>query len=162
MLAYRKASLQDNFTALPNYSALHKFIKANRNNNLTICLLDIDNFKEYNKISISKGDEVLKEFAKILKQKFADKAFIARYRLGDEFALVFNINIDVEKELNHFNDLLNTYKLMVLNEKSDTVINFSYGTAMIRKEDKFIDICFENAEKMLAENKRIKKSVRTL
>lgn len=161
MLAYRKASLQDNFTALPNYIALRKFIKANRNTNLTICILDIDNFKEFNNISISKGDEILKEFASILKQKFADKAFIARYRHGDEFALVFNTKIDVDNELNQFNNFLKSYKIMVTNEKSDTVINYSYGTAMINKEDKFIDICFENAEKMLAENKRIKKTART-
>lgn len=161
MLAYRKASLQDNFTALPNYSALCRFIKANKNTNLTICILDIDNFKEYNKVSISKGDEILKEFATILKQKFVDKAFIARYRLGDEFALVFDTNIDIEEELNQFNDFLKTNNIMVLNEKRDTAINFSYGTVMITKEDKFIDTCLENAEKILAENKRNKKSVRT-
>lgn len=161
MLAYRKASLQDNFTALPNYSALYKFIKANKNTNLTICILDIDNFKEYNKVSISKGDEILKEFATILKQKFVDKAFIARYRLGDEFALVFDTNIDIEEELKKFDDFLKTYKTKIMNNKSDSAINFSYGTVKITKEDKFIDICLENAEKMLAENKRIKKTART-
>ena len=50
---------------------------------------------------------------------------------------------------------------MVLNEKRDTAINFSYGTVKITKEDKFINTCLENAEKILAENKRNKKSVRT-
>ncbi len=154
MLKYRKASLHDEFTTLPNYRALNKYLKKNINRSLKIAIIDIDNFKKFNKISIRKGDEVLKEFSDILKHHLSEKAFIARYRFGDEFALVFNSDYEADNELNNLKDFLKTYYLKSLPEMPDYRIGFSFGISFHEKEDIKFSKLLENAELMLAMKKK--------
>ncbi len=55
---------------------------------LSIIMLDLDHFKEYNDLNGHiAGDQVLKEFAKIMKGEIREIDFIARYG-GDEFVVI--------------------------------------------------------------------------
>jgi diguanylate cyclase (GGDEF)-like protein len=154
MLKYRKASLQDEFSLLPNHQALNNYLKKNNKEALNIAIIDIDNFKEFNKICISKGDEVLKEFAEVLKQKLSEKAFISRYRFGDEFALVFSTNYEVEKELNNLKDFFKNHQMNSLPEMPNYRIGFCYGISFYENDEKTYSKRLENAEFMLAMKKR--------
>lgn len=154
MLKYRKASLQDEFSFLPNHRALINYLKKNKKKDLNIAIIDIDNFKEFNKVSITKGDEVLKEFAEILKQKLSEKAFVSRYRFGDEFALVFCLKFEVEKELNNLKDFFKTYQMNNLPEMPNYRIGFSYGISFYENTEKSFSKRLENAEHMLATEKK--------
>ena len=158
MLHYRKVSLQDEFLDLPNFRALIHYLNNNNNQTLKFALIDLDNFKEFNRISIQNGDRILQEFASVLKQKLSDKAYIARYRHGDEFVLVFKTNIHIDEEMNKLMNFLKTYQLKTLNEASDCRIAFSFAIGTIEKKERNYNLCFENAEKLIAEKKQIKKS----
>ena len=58
------------------------------NNNRTLLLLDLDNFKEINDTyGHSTGDSVLKQFAEIINEEFRKSDFIVRWG-GDEFLMV--------------------------------------------------------------------------
>jgi diguanylate cyclase (GGDEF)-like protein len=56
---------------------------------LTIAMVDIDNFKEINdRYTHTKGDEVLRRVAALMREALRDSDYVARYG-GDEFVLVF-------------------------------------------------------------------------
>ena len=56
---------------------------------LTIAMVDIDNFKEINdRYAHTKGDEVLRRVAALMREALRDSDYVARYG-GDEFVLVF-------------------------------------------------------------------------
>jgi diguanylate cyclase (GGDEF)-like protein len=56
---------------------------------LTIAMVDIDNFKEINdRYAHTKGDEVLRRVAALMRESLRDSDYVARYG-GDEFVLVF-------------------------------------------------------------------------
>lgn len=92
-------------------------------------MVDIDFFKEYNDYyGHSKGDEVIKEVATLLKMNLPDNAFVARYG-GDEFTCIFvdrsNDEIitfvkSVQKELREKN-------IVHLKSKNSKQLTLSFG-----------------------------------
>lgn len=87
-------AVTDGLTGLYNHRFFYKSIekemkRAKRyNHNLTLIMVDIDNFKQYNDtFGHQRGDEVLVKIARILKSGVRSTDFVARYG-GDEFAII--------------------------------------------------------------------------
>ncbi|MFO7819257.1 MAG: diguanylate cyclase [Halanaerobacter sp.] len=85
---------KDGLTKLYNHSHFQEMLskeieKARRyDRNLSLLMMDIDNFKEFNDIyGHQVGDEVLKKLAKLLRQEVRDADIVARYG-GEEFAVI--------------------------------------------------------------------------
>lgn len=86
----------DNLTLLGNRQALERDIALMHEPKLI--LLDIDSFKDINEFfGASTGDFVLREVAKSL-TRFADEENLVAYRIGaDEFALLEDVFLDMER-----------------------------------------------------------------
>jgi diguanylate cyclase (GGDEF)-like protein len=160
MLFFRKVSLQDELTKLPNFRQLNRYIKIkNKLHEQIIVIVDIDNFKEFNKISIHKGDEVLREFSDELSKLLFSKAFISRYRLGDEFAFVFlnKSKDEIENEIINIKSYFNNYSFKCLTENINYRIAFCYGISLLKPKSLNFEMAFDEAELELAEAKSMKK-----
>lgn len=83
------------FTGLYNHKTFYEYLKSlieqseNFNFNLSLAVMDIDNFKKVNDTyGHSFGDEVIKAFADIIKENTGTDDYAARYG-GEEFAIIF-------------------------------------------------------------------------
>jgi diguanylate cyclase (GGDEF)-like protein len=90
---FKMLSETDEMTKLLNYSAfskiLTKYIKQKRA--FSFVLLDLNDFKQVNdKIGYNAGDKLLKETAQIIKSCLRTTDIIARYKIGDEFAVLLS------------------------------------------------------------------------
>ena len=144
-----KETIIDTQTELKNYRWLKKrlelLIKKNRTKDaypLSLAILDIDNFRRFNKKGIRLGDEVLYEFATHLNNLVVDYTGtrnVVRYRLGDEFEIIFeNKNKAQADEI--MKKILNTFVQNFIKTEShpDPIyISFSYGLAQVAKNDTF-------------------------
>jgi diguanylate cyclase (GGDEF)-like protein/PAS domain S-box-containing protein len=90
----QKSAATDGMTGLYNrkyYDEFTKdqFLKAEvQNSHVSLIMIDVDNFKNYNDTNGHQlGDEVLKKFAKILKNSIRHSDMAARYG-GEEFVIV--------------------------------------------------------------------------
>jgi diguanylate cyclase (GGDEF)-like protein len=105
-------AMHDFQTGLYNYKAVFELgekeiekLKRGENKNVCVVFIDLDNFKEVNdNFGHRKGDEVLKEFASLLKKSFRDYDIVGRVG-GDEFVVVLT-NIDKDSLI----DRLLTFK----------------------------------------------------
>jgi len=105
-------AMHDFQTGLYNYKAVFELgekeiekLKRGENKNVCVVFIDLDNFKEVNdNFGHKKGDEVLKEFASLLKKSFRDYDIVGRVG-GDEFVVVLT-NIDKDSLI----DRLLTFK----------------------------------------------------
>lgn len=153
----------DTQTALKNHrwfkSRLSNLIKVQKKRPfpLTVAILDIDNFRRFNKISIRLGDEMLYEFATHLHNQVYDKISrrnVVRYRFGDEFAIVFE-NLEykqVDAIMNSISDTFKNNHLKVENFPDTYFVTFSYGLAEYKTGDSFNSLT-ERAEEMLVKRK---------
>lgn len=87
-------SITDGLTQVRNRRAFMSFldysikITKRENENLSLVILDVDNFKEYNeKFGHQEGDNILKQFAKALEKECRHSDYIARYG-GAEFSII--------------------------------------------------------------------------
>jgi len=91
----RKVAVRDHLTGLGNRALLdetleHISARLKRDNNQShiVMLLDMDNFKNVNdRHGHQQGDEVLKQFGRLLQQQLRDTDRVFRYG-GDEFVLI--------------------------------------------------------------------------
>ena len=118
-----KIIIRDNLTSFYNKTHFHKIISKklevakNANSNITLALLEIDNFKKYNKnYSYKKGDFILKQIAKKLSSIIKNEDCLFRMG-GKEFAIILenknkkNSYKIIENILNEINDLKIKYNL---------------------------------------------------
>lgn len=83
----RLLTQEDRITGLPNRERLHAHLNSLRDAS-RLCLLDLRRFKEVNDLrGHEAGDRVLFEVAQRLREKAAERAFVARFS-SDEFAVV--------------------------------------------------------------------------
>ena len=93
MKEIRDLANNDSLTGIPNRAyfmrqAEYLFERAKRGEDLTIFILDVDNFKKFNdKYGHHTGDEVLKIVANTIKNSVRKVDVVARYG-GEEFAIV--------------------------------------------------------------------------
>lgn len=92
----------DGLTGLPNHSSFQKKLAdaldraRMEGRQLTLALLDLDNFKSVNeRYSHDEGDRLLKSLTVLLKKRLGPSCITGRYG-GDEFAIVF-YNMSLEK-----------------------------------------------------------------
>ncbi|MCR5282572.1 MAG: GGDEF domain-containing protein [Lachnospiraceae bacterium] len=70
-------------------NAISTFLKANKSDNYTLCMCDIDNFRNLNETQGEKcGNIILREVASILKTEIGNMGTPTRWG-GDEFLLLF-------------------------------------------------------------------------
>ena len=92
MKKWQKIALTDDLTQIPNraaYSLHTKKLIAMRDRDVSLILIDINDFKKYNDtMGHIEGDAVLKKCAEMLSEVFSDKAFKVFRIGGDEFAVI--------------------------------------------------------------------------
>ncbi len=91
---FEQKATKDGLTGLYNHSYFQDVLDAEierairYNNNLSVLMLDIDNFKSFNDTyGHQAGDEVLKHLGKLLEKNRRQSDIIARYG-GEEFAVI--------------------------------------------------------------------------
>ncbi|MEB3100342.1 diguanylate cyclase [Ferviditalea candida] len=84
---------QDSLTGLPNYrSFLEVANSILRKRKISIMMIDVDHFKNYNdSVGHLKGDELLRKVAKLLRHSIGELDYLARYG-GEEFILLCHTN----------------------------------------------------------------------
>jgi len=152
-------SITDELTGLFNRRAFFELLKklihsAKRENKvLTLCMLDIDNFKEINdNFGHLKGDKALRVISKGLRSLARESDYACRIG-GDEFVLLLpGCSIpDAEKIISRLKSHCNE---TVKKEKIKYKINFSCGFSQYNGHDE-IDIkgLMERADRVMYENK---------
>ena len=139
---------KDFITRLPNYKGLLSYLNklTTKKKDSCILILDLNNFRIHNKKGYEYGDYKLRDFADKLKKLFTKDCFVARYRTGDEFILVF----DSQK----YNDIIE--KINTLNysdSKSLSTGLFCYATSQGILDSLSLQALIEEAEKKLLQNK---------
>lgn len=116
--ATKTLALTDDLTGLHNYRCFQEKLseemeRAKRgNHSLTIGIIDIDGFKLYNDVlGHMAGNNILKEFAKILKEQVRLYDIVARYG-GDEFCVIFP-----ETEKTEAFEISERMRLVIANKK---------------------------------------------
>lgn len=155
----------DKQTGLKNYLWFEKKISnliskrksKNQQTSFSIAIIDIDNFRRFNKQGLHVGDHVLNEFSDKLYElvfKIANTKNIVRYRLGDEFAIIFE-NITHDQVTEFMKIISNTFKENFIKIPSSTdliYITFGYGLATINDQDS-CESFIQRAELDLVQNK---------
>lgn len=111
-LKLKTLSITDKLTQLNNRTRTDQFLPLTinyaieKNESLVLVIIDIDHFKQVNDtFGHLVGDDILKMFAKILKDSAKSGDYISRWG-GEEFVLVWQ-NIDVNTAIQKANDIKN-------------------------------------------------------
>lgn len=144
---YRRISMTDPQTSLKNYRWFVKhtelFVEKCKNHSgfiFSVALIDIVNFRRFNNMSISLGDNVLEKFAKELDSFFENKNnTVIRYRLGDEFAIIFNMKNQEEaiQMLRNFTLHLNEIKFENSFNNEPEKVSIRYFVSQFAKNDDY-------------------------
>ena len=126
----KEMARKDVLTGIYNRGAVEekliKYIKKHSEERLTLCIVDVDNFKNVNDtLGHPTGDHVLKSVASILRNVGGDRAFVGRIG-GDEFILFFKTDFrhaDIEACLERIRDGLRG----IVTGSPDVVITTSIG-----------------------------------
>ena len=153
----RVLSETDQMTSLMNYRGLCKNIESFIKHKVpfSLAIIDIDDFGKINKHSYQSGDEVLKEFAALLIQSFSDNTLLARFRLGDEFIIIFkDRNLQYAKiKIDELKEKFKNHNFISLENFSVNTVSFSEGIAEINTKTNTLEVLFSEAEKSLKVNK---------
>lgn len=114
-------SFRDELTNLPNRRYFKSVLLERKHTNHYLLLIDIDFFKNINdRYGHDTGDEVLREFGKLLSQ-FYSKNVIATRIGGEEFAVILHSSVVKDAELMVEKILTSTRALVVRDEIRFTV-----------------------------------------
>lgn len=157
-----KKAIHDPLTGLFNRYALMEFlsreierVRREGKETLFIIFLDLDNFKQVNDLyGHKKGDEVLKEVAKLLKSHFRKYDIVARIG-GDEFMIVVRNGSKQKVE-----ELLEKLKSRIENIFRKFNLSVSYGIAVSPTEGTDIDRLIALADKRMYEMKEAHKAMK--
>jgi diguanylate cyclase (GGDEF)-like protein len=113
---------------------------------LGIALTDMNNFRRYNEQGYLHGDHVLKSFALQLKNATAPHAFCARYRLGDEFVLLFKAK--------DFEVVSGALKHIATGTSESDQLSFSYGIRVFTDPAYTVEEMLSDVHVLLLLNKK--------
>jgi len=140
--------LTDQTTGLLNYEGfLHYLKKHQKKESFVLFLLDLDDFRRFNRQGYDTGDRVLKLFAAKLEKVMNGQAICARYRLGDEFLVVVR-----EKDSQKIEAILDKLNEQVSYENDP--VRFSCGIAVIECNDSDCFSAIRNAHEILMSKKK--------
>jgi|GEM_PF-5007334 len=142
---------------------LEKYYKEAKDNNetLAVIIFDVDEFKLYNDTQGHlKGDNILVEIVKLVKQKLPDQTIFARYG-GEEFVVLFK-NYTAKEVQNYCEIIRNTIDKANIEHPSVALkrVTISLGGTFMQPHDHFekaIDL-LEKADKQLYVSKRTGKN----
>lgn len=155
--AYERALLKasiDELTGLFNHRHFHEVLDeefkaaVNRRLSLSMILLDLDHFKDYNNLyGYEVGDALLKNTASIIKEVVGKKGKLARFG-ADEFAILLP-SVNVEEALGLAEELRNQLNTTAFNltpiQVSDEKISASFGVAgypaHTQKKEDLVSFC---------------------
>lgn len=157
-----KKSVTDGLTGLYNhsyfYSYLRKKLSSLEDEEVSIILLDLDDFKQINDTyGHSFGDHILREIAQLIKSSIRNTDIACRYG-GDEFVIVLpGMSKQAAKEVAE--RLLNGFK----NAKFEkgVMLTTSIGIATFPEDGKDVDELFEKADNALYISKNLGKNTIT-
>ncbi|MEO0094675.1 MAG: sensor domain-containing diguanylate cyclase [candidate division WOR-3 bacterium] len=147
-------SYTDELTGVYNYrflrEKLNELIKKSPKL-IALALIDLDRFKEYNdKHGHLMGDELLKKISQVLKEVVKD-GYVTRYG-GDEFIIILP-----NKGVRAIKSRIEKAKQKLFNlPNSESIINFSYGTASYPVDGKDFGTLIDKADKRLYQEKKSK------
>jgi diguanylate cyclase (GGDEF)-like protein len=129
----------DYLTNLPNRRLVEKRLHENSNRDIefSVILFDVDHFKKINDtFGHDIGDQVLKEFAKLIQENIRDKDIVGRWG-GEEFVIIAN-------DLNAKQAVVFSDRLRKLIEETTfchlTKVTASFGVAEYRQKEKTKDV----------------------
>jgi diguanylate cyclase (GGDEF)-like protein len=124
-----------------------------KNNNFTLAVIDIDNFKNVNDTyGHLAGDKVLKEFVQIIKNNLRKEDMIARWG-GEEFLVFLNCD-DKEtilQKFEHMRQLINGHTFTTIDR-----LTASFGLTLSRNGDT-VDAIYKRADEALYQAKKLGK-----
>lgn len=130
-----ESSLKDSLSGLYNnayiYEYLNNRIKHINNGDLSVLMMDIDNFKKINDLhGHIFGDQIIKQIALLLKESTGEDDVLGRYG-GEEFIAILN-NADFERSINVAEDIRTKIEHLKIN--SDTKVTISVGIAFYNND----------------------------
>lgn len=150
----------DRLTGIFNRRYFEEFMeieikKAERyGNTFTLVMIDMDDFKLVNdNYGHNMGDEVLKYFVKVVKEKIRNSDILSRFA-GDEFIII--LNSSNEKQAGE--KITSIRKYLSENPCYDIKIEFSAGACQYKKGMKIKDI-INNADIKMYKDKRNRKEI---
>lgn len=156
---FRRLALRDELTKAPNRRAILERAKTHFERfredhySLTIAILDIDNFKQFNdKYGHDIGDEVLKVMAQACHSTLRSQDSYGRYG-GEEWLLVMvDAKLhDIQSVFERLSNFLRQANVQGL--PNDIVITFSLGAAQAKLEDKDLQAVIKRADEKLYQAK---------
>ncbi|MEZ6115731.1 MAG: EAL domain-containing protein [Pirellulaceae bacterium] len=148
----RHQALFDNLTNLPNRRFFREYLQrivdeSDGNTRVTICFLDLDDFKHVNdSTGHSAGDQLLQAVGRRIQQAVGCNAFIARFG-GDEFAVIMpheDAQADsVQQVLDH---LLTTFREPFKLDDSEAIVGISIGVTRFPDHGHDVDALMCNAD----------------
>lgn len=165
LVAMTTMAMKDNLTLLNNARAFKleyqilKDRRSSKNNALGIGLIDLDGFKAVNdQLGHSVGDEVLVEFANVLKKSTRSSDIIARMG-GDEFTVIL-MEMTEKTAQDYATRLRNEFKQSGLNEKYG--VDFSMGISIFDKLPENLDDATHLADQLMYKSKKRGKATTTI
>ena len=127
-----------------------------KDENIILVFLDLDNFKYVNdNYGHEKGDEILKEVAKTLKNMFREYDMIVRYG-GDEFVIFAEMSIN---DIANIDDLLKSFKNRIEKKFKKYILSVSYGIAVFPFDADNIKDLLNIADERMYKQKKQKKKI---
>ena len=138
---------QNRYSSMNNNYKERKKLNKNLTQNNYLIVLDIDNFKSFNKkYGHKKGNELLNKIGEILKENLNENAIIARLA-NDAFGIIFEEKEDINQTIKKLERKLSYIKI----EKEEYHIYLSIGIYKIKKDEKEISKILDKA--LIAHNK---------
>ncbi|WP_367971359.1 GGDEF domain-containing protein [Vibrio scophthalmi] len=149
---YRKESLSDFLTQLPNRRAFYEYVNAYadtsvHNRDFVLLKIDVDNFKDVNdSFGQHQADKLLKSIAEKLKYIVIDRAQLFRLE-GDEFVILLCERANIEHQVSGMvRELMRSEQFQFELERGSYQVTFSVGVSSLKKAANNHDIWLKNVD----------------
>lgn len=149
---YRKESLSDFLTQLPNRRAFYEYINAYADTNINnkdfvLLKIDVDNFKDVNdSFGPRQADTLLESIGQKLKYIVIDRAQLFRLE-GDEFVILLTERANIEHQVSGMvRELMRAEQFQFELDRGSYQVTFSVGVSSLKKAANNHDIWLKNVD----------------